>query len=79
VLGHREIDPEDWRDLDQRMVDGRIGDVADDRAAGIEGLGSRVTGLAGCRGCWFDVLKHLVTDDIRRLKNSACIAYNAMK
>jgi hypothetical protein len=49
VLGDRQVDPEDRRQMDQWMFDRRIGDVANDRRAGIEGLGGGVAGfLAAC-------------------------------
>ena len=36
VLGHREVDAVDLRQMDQRMIDAAVGDVTNDRLAGIE-------------------------------------------
>ena len=40
-------DAGDRRQVDQRMIEGRIGDVPDDRRAGVKALGCCVTGLGG--------------------------------
>ena len=45
VLGHRKIDPEDLRQMDQRMVERRVGDVADDHFAGVEAFGGLFRGV----------------------------------
>ena len=49
VLGHREVDAEDRRQMDQRMVDAAVRDVLDDHLAGVEFLGGSVRGLGVLR------------------------------
>ena len=36
VLGHREVDSGNRRQVNQRMVERAVGDVTDDRFAGVE-------------------------------------------
>ena len=42
VLGHRQIDAGDRRQMNQRMIERAVGDVIDDGLAGVEAFGRRV-------------------------------------
>ena len=43
VLGDRQIDAGNSREMNQRVIERAVGDVIDDRLAGVESLGRGVT------------------------------------
>ena len=43
VLGHRQVDAGDRRQMNQRVIERAVGDVIDDGLAGVEAFGCRVT------------------------------------
>ena len=52
VLGDRQIDSRDRRQVNQRMIERAVGDVIDDRLAGVEAFRRRVAAaVCGGLGC----------------------------
>ena len=48
VLGHREIDPGDGGQVNERVIEAAVGDVLDDHFAGIEPFGGGFGRVLGC-------------------------------
>jgi hypothetical protein len=61
VLGDGEVDPGNRRQVDERMVEGAVGDVTNDRFAGVERIRRGMRGLSGrfCGVSDFGRLQHL--------------------
>ena len=87
VLRDGEIDAEDRRQVNQRMVDPAVRDVLDDDLAGVEGLGRRLRPAVGL-GLLLAVLlqegEHRgdharASPASRRRSENACIVYSTMK